>query len=309
MILNAEILDTFDRCPRKLAFSQKWEPRAISPLGLLYTAIESALISPDPEQSAKDETLRIAKSREISTDQNAFTVTRHIGFLAAILVTVLQSRLGQLTRVPATEEWESNLFSTPSGDRHKILLVSALDDDRLRAAAHSWAVIGELVALQSPLTLTAVVIGSQRAGKRHCAWAKGYIHPKFATKLRFRERGAKEDGFGNGWLTIWREQRGEISTEKWISTMAEDGVLDSLIISRTIPFNAEDNRMKIARRDMLEIGEKIKSAREDAPMKRCSCDSVGHGACVWQSVCWSPTETSPDQLPQLYRPISSAARS
>ena len=300
-MLSSKLLEIYDRCERRSAFERSYEPRSITPLGLLYAAVEAALGQPDPEQSAKDETLRIAKSREIITDQNAFMVTRHIGFLAAILVTVLQSRLGQLTRVPATEEWESNLFSTPSGDRHKILLVSALDDDRLRAAAHSWSVIGELVALQSPLTLTAVVIGSQRAGKRHSAWAKGYIHPKFATKLRFRERGAKEDGFGNGWLTVWREQRGEISTEKWLSTMAEDGVLDSLIISRTIPFNTEDNRMKIARRDMLSIADKINDARESSPMRRSSCDEIGHGACPFQNICWNATETDPSQLPQLYR--------
>ena len=43
MIVSARLFDVFDRCGRRLAFERDYEPRTISPLGLLYGALEAAL--------------------------------------------------------------------------------------------------------------------------------------------------------------------------------------------------------------------------------------------------------------------------
>ncbi len=300
MRLSAEMLDTFDRCERRFAFSQEWESRAISPLALLYRAVESAIQSPDPEQAAKDTTLSIAQSHEIQTDENKFMIVRHVGYLGAIISVALRERFGALRRVESTEEWESALFETESGVRHRIVLISHMDDDVLRSFAHSWGVVGELVSLQAPLTLTAVVVGAHRGGRRHSAWTKGLLHPMNHT-LRFaRRKGGKGSGFGDSWEEVWREHRGEISLVKWLEGMKSDGVLDSLIVSREIRFNQNDNRLIAAQREMVEISHSMVSASSLAPMRRTSCDEIGRGACPFQAICYSPVETSPEQLVHLY---------
>lgn len=300
MILSARLLDTFDRCPRRLAFERSYSTRLISPFGLLYRALEYALTADDPEQAAKDETMRIATTHElILRDLSNFLTIRHTGYLAAIIALALRNRLGPLARVPATPEWESSLFSTESGTYHRIELVSHFDDDRLRASAHSWRVIGELAALEAPLTLTAVVVGPQRTGRRHSEWSKGLRHP-VNRALRFAPRQNKKTGFGDTWEKVWREQT-DIPTLAWLNQMKLDGVLDQLIVSREIAYNSDDNRMIAARREMKEIAALMPSSTETSPMRRSSCDEFG--GCPFQSVCYSPTPATPASFPHLYFPL------
>lgn len=304
MSLSAEMLDSYDRCERRFAFSREWESKSISPLSLLYRALESAIQAEDPEQVAKDITLEVAQKSELQTgNENAFMIIRHCGFLAGIIATALREKFGLMTRLPPKHttnfEWESNLFQDHNGRNHRIVLVSHLDDDRIRAEAHGWATIGELAALESPLILTSIIIGASRKGRKHSAWTKGYLHPQNRS-LRFakRERG---NGFTSSWEECWREHKGEISTERWLGVMKEDGVLDELILSREIAYRAEDHRMIAARREMVEIMGRMDSASESSPMRRHSCDVTGRGSCEFQSVCYSPIETSPDRLVHLYQ--------
>src|SRR5271167_4450961 len=158
------MLDSYDRCERRYAFSREWESKSISPLALLYRALEAAITTPDdPEQVAKDVTLEIAQKSELQTGgENAFMIIRHIGYLAGIIAVALTEKYGKFTKLPPKHtkdfEWESNLFRVGKRN-HRIELVSHLDDDRLRSIAHSWATVGELAALESQLTLTAIVIG------------------------------------------------------------------------------------------------------------------------------------------------------
>jgi hypothetical protein len=304
MKLSAQMLDTYDRCERRYAYSQNYEPKSISPLGLIYIALEAGIQSDDPEQTAKDATMEAAQNFELQlTDLNAFTVIRHCGYLAGIIAFALREKLGILSAVDQTETdeftWESGLWEAESGTRHRIELISHFDDDRLRSAAHSWMVIGELAALEAPLHLTQVVIGAHRGGRRHSAWSKAFLHPQ-NHGLRFGRRQSKQSGFSDGWEEVWREHRAEISTAKWINQMRVDGVLDGLIFSRKIAYRPEDNRMKAARQEMVEIAFNMRGASETSPMRRSSCDETGRGACPYQPVCYSPIETSPDRLVHLY---------
>src|SRR2546427_685420 len=70
MRLNAGMLDTWDRCERRFAFSKKWESKSISPLGLLYHALESALAAADPEQAAKDATMERVRDFELASGEH-----------------------------------------------------------------------------------------------------------------------------------------------------------------------------------------------------------------------------------------------
>ena len=92
--LSAEMLDSYDRCERRFAYSREWESKSISPLSLLYRALEDAIQAEDPEQMAKDVTLEVAQKSELQTgNENAFMIIRHCGFLAGIIATALQREI------------------------------------------------------------------------------------------------------------------------------------------------------------------------------------------------------------------------
>lgn len=298
MTISARILDSHDRCERRYAFEQRYDSKMLSPLRVIYLGLEAALVSPEPEQAAQDAIMRELSTHEIDAgESNKFMVVRHCGFLAGIVAVALRERLGMLKRVESTADWQSSLFETESGARHRIELVSHFDDDRLRACAHSWRVIGELAALEAPLTLTAVVIGPQRTGRRHSEWTKAFRHPANRA-LRFAPRSAKKAGFSDGWLKVWRDTE-NIPTDRWLEQMNQDGVMDSLIVSREIAYKPNDNRMIEAKRNMVEIAETMKLARTDSPMRRSSCDDWG--GCPWQTCCYSPTPAGPEAFPHLYQ--------
>ncbi|MDE2104231.1 MAG: hypothetical protein KGL39_43745 [Patescibacteria group bacterium] len=298
MKLSAQILDEYDRCERRYAFLKTYEPKLISTLGVLYAAVEAGIVSSEPEASAKDETMKQASSKDlVLKDLNSFASIRHIGYLAGIISVALQSRLGRMKPCRGTDEWESGLFESEDGSLHRIELVSHFDDDRLRACAHSWRVIGELAALQQPVNLTVVVIGPQRGGRRHSEWSKGLLHP-VNKKLRFSPRNNKQNGFAGSWEKVWREQQ-DIPTKKWLEQMNQDGIMQNLIVSREIAYNPDDSRMVEARVDMIQIADRMSYARTDSPMRRSSCDEFG--GCAFQSVCYSPKRATPSMFPNLYQ--------
>jgi hypothetical protein len=97
---------------------------------------------------------------------------------------------------------------------------------------------------------------------------------------------------------VWREQQSEIATEEWLSAMKADDVLESLIISREIPYR-EDNRIATAKRDMHRAEIMIPRLTENSPMNRGACDDWG--GCPYALCCWNPTPVSPGELPKLYQ--------
>jgi len=303
MILTAHLFDTFDRCPLRVAEEREYEPRSISPLGLLYAAIEAALTGADPVQASKDAILDITQRLDVTAGElSPISVIRHVDAMAEVIALALRAKFSRMAKpdlIPfGDHQWRSNLFEGRSGDLHRLILASHMDDDSLRSYAHSWGTIGELAALERPLALTVVIIGPQRGGRRHSAWAKGFQHP-IQKVLRFQQR-KKADGFTTGWKEVWREQT-DIAAQVWLDRMRMDDILPDLIVLRQIAYRADDARMVQARRDMLALIPKIESVTRDEPMRRSSCDEIGRGACPWQALHYSPTPVTPGELEHLYR--------
>lgn len=313
MDLSAHLLDTFDRCPRRFAFEREHEPRTISPLGLLYAAVEGSMTASDPAQGSRDAILERTSRLEVDagTALSPISAVRHVDAMAEVIALALRARLGRALRpdpvAVGEHRWLSNLFLC-RGELHRIILASHLDDDSLRSYAHSWGTVGELAALERPLTLTVVLVGAQRGGRRHSHWAKGFLHP-VQKSLRFgRRRSGKSDGFTEGWKDVWREQS-NVAAEVWLEKMRNDEVVDDLFVSRRIAYRGDDERMRQARADILALAEAAGASRTSDPMRRSSCDELGRGACPWQSVCYSPTAVTPEDLPHLYRrkpPVATA---
>lgn len=303
MILTSQLFDCFDRCARRLAFERDYEPTTISPLGLLYAAVEAALIGNDPAQAAKDAILDLTQRLDVNSGElSPISVVRHVEAMAEVIALALRARFSQMQRLDLASfgehRWKSNLFERRSGDLHRLILASHMDDGSLRSYAHSWGTIGELAVLERPIALLIVIVGAQRGGRRHSAWSKGFLHP-IQKVLRFQQR-KKADGFTQGWKECWREQT-EIKAQTWLDRMRMDEVLPDLITVRRVQYRAEDERMKQARRDMLALIPRMEAVTAEEPMRRSSCDELGKGACPFQAICYSPTPVEPADLPQLYR--------
>src|SRR6185437_12843751 len=249
MNLTARLLDVFDRCPRRFAFERDYQHWTISPLGLLYAGVEGSLTHSDPVVGSQTSIEHLAAHVDvISGDLSSISVVRHVQSMAEVIGLALRSKFGLMERVAPTKlgehEWKSNLFEA-RGTLYRVILASHMDDDTLRSYAHSWGTIGELAALERPMSLLVVLIGAQRGGRRHSAWAKGYQHP-IQKNLRFAPR-KKDSGFTENWKTVWRELS-NYSADVWLKQMENDDLLGELIVTRKIQFNAEDERMRQAKR-------------------------------------------------------------
>ena len=301
MIVTSQLLDTFDRCPRRYAFEREYQPTTISTLGLLYAAVEASVAASDPRQAAADAITDLTQRLDVNAGElSPLSVIRHVESMSAIIALAMRAKFGKMRHVDPVSfgehQWRSNLFEA-HGNAHRIILAGHMDDDSLRSFAHSWGTVGELAALERPLTLTIVIIGSQRGGRRHSAWAKGFQHP-IQKVIRFGQR-KKADGFTTGWKEVWREQS-NIKPETWLERMGTDGVLDELIVSRKVAYREDDERMLAARREMMALIPRMEASTQEEPMRRSSCDSV-FGACPYQAVCYSATPVGPENLPGLYR--------
>ena len=281
---------------------REWESRSISSTGLLYAGIEGGVLT----GQSLDAIRAITAVKDVTCgDLAAISVVRHVGFLAEVISLAIRRKLGQMSRLQNVEfgkhQWSSNLFETSKGELHRIVLVSYLDDDALRSFAHGWGTVGELAALQRDVTLTAVVIGASRGGRRHSHWTKCYQHPIQKSCLRFgRRKGGKAEGFTDSWREVWREMT-DISAGVWLDKMQADDVLGDLIQSRRIPYRADDHRILTAKSDMLKILPQMEKASPDDSMRRHSCDDPIKGQCPWAALCWSPTLVDIDDLPHLYQ--------
>ena len=323
--LSAASLDVWDRCPRRWAFERDYALRDTTPLALCYRALDAALTAPtadDPEEVAKSAALGIIARQDfsgvwgpVSATLDNYTIALHHGALAGLLARVLRSRLGgplahvppqPLPFAPATQ-WHSALYAAPDGERHRFVLCSHADDDRLRAEAHSWATIGELVALAAPLTLHLLVIGPARDGRRVSPWTQGLLHPT-ASLLRFAKRRPlggsptyqnRNAGLGDNWRKVWREQLPEVATERWLRQMQEDGVLEPALKRRVLRYDPADARLQQAQHDVLDAMTWMQVATPDVAMRRSACDDW-RGPCPFAPICYSSTKKAPADAPGLY---------
>ena len=303
MILSAARYDVHDRCPRRYALERTHEPRSISGLGLMYAGVEGGVVAPDPGEGAKDAVRAVTAVKDVDAGPlAAISAVRHVGLMAEVIALALRRKLGPMSRLQDVEfgkhQWHSGLFETRSAILHRFVLVSHIDDDVLRGFAHSWGTVGELAALGRDVTLTFIAIGAQRGGRRHGAWSKCFQHPVQKTMLRFGRRKGS-NGFTDGWKDIWREQT-DIAAARWLDQMQADDVLTDLIQSRTVPYRKDDARIAQAKSDMLTILPAMESASVDSPMRRSSCDDPIRGVCLWQPLCWSPTEVEVEDLGHLF---------
>ena len=282
-----------------MAFERDYEPRTISPLGLLYGALEAALAGGSYSDAILDLTQRLDVS---AGELSPISAVRHVESMAEVISMALEAKLGRMHRIDPValgdHQWQSNLFEDRSGFLHRLILASHMDDDSLRSYAHSWGTIGELAALERPY---------RAADRDHRlpAWRPAAFRVVQGLPAPHPEGAAVPAAQEGRWLhaglegVLARADRDQSPT--WLDRMRLDEVLPDLITVRRVQYRPEDERMKQARRDMLALIPRMEAVTAEEPMRRSSCDELGKGACPFQAICYSPTPVEPADLPQLYR--------
>lgn len=190
------------------------------------------------------------------------------------------------------DNWSSSAYVDDAGTSlRRYLPVSAWNPEREQHELRSWFCAGEVAMLKMPMKLVVSVVGSMNGGRRHSYWSKALLHPNHSS-LRFKRRTRdKIEGFKESWTPVYKEDHDEISREKWLSAMLEDGVLQELLFVVHIPVPGELETQRI--RDMAQRELEQIAIRRDLPGKQLSTCYSPLGNCPFVECCWSEPELVP----------------
>lgn len=286
---SSEKLSAYELCPRRFRWTTDYTAFRVSPLRALYTGLDAGLrTDKDPEKAAENEVLSLAASPGLDvTGYDVYAVAMHHAKLAGILAAALRSSSDAPWKpFPGTDTWESACYDLGDGKPRRIALVDRWSDDRQQVEMYGWRSLGEAVALNTPVLLTAVTIGSVRERHRYSHWTRCHRHPRNRT-IRFQRKTSTED-FGKTWLPVWREDS-DITTEAWLAQMRRDGCMEDLVSTVPIPVppRRDDYLAEMARLD----GE-MKASGATPPMRLAGC--FGFAPCQFRAVCHGTKEPRPE---------------
>ena len=239
MILASEKLVAYELCSRRFKWMSQY-PVRVSLVRALYIALDAGLrTAKDPERVAENEFLSIAASPGLDViGQDVYAIAMHHAKLAGILAAALRSawtapwEILDPVALPDGHQWHSAVYDAGDGNLRRLALVDRWSDDRKQQELSGWRTVGEVCALDRPLLLTAVTIGTSHEKRRHSAWTRCWRHPRNHT-FRFQRKNSTED-FNGAWASVWREDAG-ITTSSWLTQMRADGAVADLVHTLQVP--------------------------------------------------------------------------
>jgi hypothetical protein len=303
MILSAEKLTTWELCPRRYIWTNRYATR-ISLMGALYRALDAGLkASKNPEQASRDEYLALAARPGLDlVGGDVYAIATHYAHLAGVIAEALRNAFPDPWRdFPDVEvgndtigrfQWRSGLYDAGNGIQRRLVLADRWSDDRKATELRGWRMVGELVAIRQPIALTAIEIGSSREKRRISPWTRCYRHPRNDV-YRFRRQNSEED-FSRTWKAQWREDSG-IGTAEWLTRMQKDGCMDAVqTVNVPVPARPSDflNRACQIAGEMQRWEERI---GEHPPMRLAGCHDVVHGPCPFLTVCHGASAPIPEK--------------
>jgi hypothetical protein len=280
-VSTAQLLSAFESCQRAGHWSRFWRKRKYSPIGLLTEAVNHGLTAPseDPGESAGEECVTLASNpgMEVEDSRNIYRTVMNQAAIADLIVTAMRSKWETLPPIPP---WQPSCF-TADGYLRRFLPVQHWSEDREQFERRSWFCLGEVAHYKMPMQLAVAVVGHMNAGRRAGHFSRGLLHPS-RSHLRFKR---KFGDFKESWTRVYREDHSELTREKWLQGMLDDGVLQESLFVVNIPVPSEAQCKEItdlAKRqierlyEIKELPEKQLSTCFD-PISRCAFVSCCHG--------------------------------
>jgi hypothetical protein len=292
-VSTADLLASFEQCPRKGFYSRDWQPNRMTGVDMLQEAVRTAVLESERKDYgalAGETVMELADVRGMdTTSHEVYQSVCHHAVLSDTLSTAIR-RKERPWSVPEslTEEtypWESGALISPCRQfLRRFVFVSSWSDERKLGEYYSWKSLGEVAHYRIPMQMIVAVLGPHRDGKRHSYFTKGLIHPK-SGKLRFRKKSqTTTTDFKDSWVKVWREDRSDISTLDWLDAMHGDGVLSESLFTVEVPVPEESTigRWKEMAAQKLERLRRMDGTPEPNVSTcffpiRCSYLSICHG--------------------------------
>lgn len=248
---------------------------------MFHHAVRQALSedTDDPGQAAGEIIMTLARDRgmDASDSTNLYrSVVNHAA--AADIVTAAIRKRGE-------PPWRT-------GDTlRRFLAVSSWNEERLAYESRSWHALGEVCVKNKPMQMIVAILGQISGGRRHGYWSKALLHPQ-RSSLRFKRRTRKTiEGFKETWIPCWREENDQISRDKWLQSMHEDGVLRESLFIVNIPIPEETERVRIL--DLYHRQSERLRLLQQVPEKQLSTCDGPLAPCPFRCCCWSSPESYP----------------
>lgn len=294
MILSAASLTTGQRCPRRFIFESdgsrgipRWHPRDLFGASLRQAVYELSNGQPADKVGMRAGIRYREAAREPGIDSAQPWVVAGDYTAALSTVTEAVSRLTLLTLKPgplvtlSSSEWQVTAFQDESGELHRWSVVERLDETSIWRELHSWYVYGDMAALDAPMTVHFVELGSFRDGRLRSPWCRAFAHPAIANHYRFQTKSGSS--LQGKWSSLWFSEA-KNDPKVWVDLMEKDNL--NLIHHKQIKPLSVEAVEKFTREVAFEANRlgSLPSVN-DLPIYRPACDSPV--ACPWQEKCYS----------------------
>lgn len=279
---RSSILTAFESCARRGVWSQQWEYHRLTASQMVARAVTEALRSnaPDPGQLAGDTVMTLASERGLDTldSVNVYRSVVNHAAIADIVTTAI--------RRPGQPPWDDSTL-------RRFLPVTAWNDTRKQHEIRSWDGIGEVCRTGLPMQMVVAVLAQTSGGRRHGYWSKALLHPQ-RSSLRFKKRTrATIEGFKESWIPCWREDHDEITRDKWLQSMMDDGVLQESLFVVNIPVPGELEVRSVNDLAVRQM-DRLNGITELPDKQMSTCDGPLH-PCEFRHCCWGQTESRPEE--------------
>lgn len=300
-INTAQLLTAFETCSRKGYWRQSWQRHRLEPNEMLRQALQAGLtesVRLDFGEVAGERMMGLGADPGMDTPlHNVYDSVVHHAALADVLTTALRRPGSAAWSFPPPQvnrslQWTSSAFLDPSGSRlRSIVLASNWNEERQAQELRSWHALGECAVYDLPMTIAVLILGRHLGGRRHGAWTKGFLHPQ-NKQLRFRKRQrVSYETFTDQWVPIWREERSDIKTSKWLEVMLQDGILKEICFTLEVPAPRSVLRKRVLEMAARKL-ERLSRWQFPPEPSLSVCDRP---RCLFKTCCWSEEPFEPSK--------------
>lgn len=294
--MNAHLLTLWQTCKRRYRLERDYEYKRLYPNILMNALLRKAVFELSSGMDKHLVTTRAVNTflttardpgLELPDGVDTYIIAMdYVATLRTVIEYLSRLTLLSLNTITTQHKWSCSCFRDESGVLHRWKFVDYLTNENLIREAHSWHVIGDMAAMESPMTLHLISIGRREKSRRVSPWCRTFRSPAVAL-FRFR----KQDGspLTGDWKPIWFSDNPDSDPEDWVDLMQSDRLFSDGKLVRHIDLKELSEYHVVRFRETVRFeGDQVARFREHPwyvlPMSRGACDNP---PCPHQEVCYS----------------------
>jgi hypothetical protein len=275
--------------------------------------------SVDPVQAAaRARFLQVAANPGLDIAGSPYLVAKEWALLLEVLVCSFRYtgvpsklRLGPLVKLSSDRIWKVSSLVDDLGTLHRYITVDHWDQSSYEREIHSWWAVGDMAAMDRPMTIHITEIGQMRKGERQSLWVRGWKHPGLPNlKVRFRNQDNRPF---KGWRAVRLVNHPEVDIEDWVARIWEDGAGRDLVHMIEVAQPTESERTRVLQDMLIEtvrmrnlVLERASTPWSALPMHRTACDGII--PCHFKPVCYEGADLATSEF-YIPRQLSEADKS